>query len=414
MSRKAGAIHFSEKVFDYEVLYSPSTKDSVGLIFGASTPLLKMISQNCEFLNINNIRLLKKIELFASLLSENLKGSQDLVVEQACRILPLAVLAIYGERRSKVSLDFILSHGNSRTSHILGSEPGSEDTEAAQIEAEKTSFLQEYGFIRCSEFDLAIINLVKKGYADEDLLREVVEEIEKKILHDNDVALLRDAWKIYNSSFLDNEVEVMQAFEHAIAVGLDKFSLEDLDSVAFLYCGLGREVEIKGVIDKFFSEIYPRYGVSDKDEIFQWPNNSYVRQCLDVFFEGLVLKGGVAEFIQAAFDNPSKSFEIIKGLADQGEDDFYHYFASLNDPDFSFHARLVLRLGNTSFPNQDDALVYGGIFVKAFAALNRLSGTTPLNKLRMRKFKSYESLYLRELRKIEAMTDAKAEAAKSD
>ncbi|WP_256805531.1 P-loop NTPase fold protein [Pseudomonas kurunegalensis] len=402
---------FSEKVFDYEVLYSPSTKDSVGLIFDANNTLLKKISENCEFLDINNIRLLKKIELFASLLSEKLKGSQSLVIEQVCRILPLAVLAIYGERNSKVDLEFILSHGHSGRLRLPDPESTGEDAEAARLEAEKTSFLQEYGFARCSEFDLAIINLVKKGYADEDLIKKIVEEIEREIRHNNDIAVLRDAWKLYNSSFFDNEPEVLLAFDKAIKVGLDKFTLEDLDSVAFLYYGLGKEKEIQPIIDKFFSDFYPAHGVLDKDSIFQWPSNPYVGQSLEKYFEGLVFKGSFSELMNAAFESPNNSYEIIKGLAEKNELEFYDYFSRLNDQAFTYHARLLLKLGNTSFSNQEDALVYRDIFVKTFAALKRLSETTALNKLRMSKFISYEQLYLRELKRIQKEKEEAAEAA---
>ena len=404
---------FSEKVFDYEVLYSPSAKDSVGLIFKENNSLLKMIGDNCEYLKINNIRLLKKIELFANLLSEKLEGSQSLVIEQACRILPLAVLAIYGERNSRVNLDFILTHGHSGRLRLPDPESIGEDAEAARIEAEKASFLQEYGFLRCSEFDLAIINLVKKGYADEDLIKKIVEEIEREIRHNNDIAILRDAWKVYNSSFFDNESEVLLAFDRAIKAGLDKFTLEDLDSVAFLYCGLGKDKEMQPVIDRFFTEFYPSHGVRDKDDIFQWPSNSYVSQSLEKFFESMVLKGSFTELMQAAFANPNNAYEIIKGLAQEDEVEFYNYFSCLNDHAFTYHARLLLKLGNTSFPNQEDALNYRDIFVKTFSSLQKLSGTTALNKLRMRKFMSYEPLYLRELKEIQKEEKEAAEAAAS-
>ncbi|SEI11705.1 P-loop NTPase fold protein [Pseudomonas asplenii] len=401
---------YSEKVFDYEVLYSPTAKDSVSLIFDANNPLFKMIGDNCEFLKINNIRLLKKIELFANLLSEKLKGSQALVIEQACKVLPLAVLAIYGERNSKVNLDFILTHGTSNRLRLPDPNATKEDLEATRIDAEKTSYLQEYGFIRCGEFELAVINLVKKGYADEDLIKKIVEEIEREIRHNNDIAILREAWKIYNSSFLDNEAEILLAFDRAIKAGLDKFSLEDLDSVAFLYFGLGKEKEIQPIIDKYFTDIYPAYGVKDEDDIFQWPSNSYVRQSLEKYFEGLVFKGSFSELMQAALANPSNPYEIIKGLAEKDEVEFYDYFSKLNDHAFTYHARLLLKLGSTSFPNQADSLIYRDIFIKTFKSLKDLSEATALNKLRMVKFVSYEQLYLRDMKKIEKEAEEAAEA----
>ncbi len=131
----------------------------------------------------------------------------------------------------------------------------------------------------------------------------------------------------------------------------------------------------------------------------------------------MVFKGSFSEFMQAAFENPNNSYEIIKGLASKDGNDFYNYFSSLNDHTFSFHARLLLKLGNTSFSNQDDALIYRDIFIKTFEALKELSETTALNKLRMSKFMSYEPLYLRELKKIQKekkeAAEAEAEAAQN-
>lgn len=402
---------YHEKVFDYEVTFNPSINESVSLIFGSGSNFHTILAKNVTKLEVNNIRLLKKIDYFVGLIEKALQGCNEYIIEQALLILPLAILAKYGGNSSKVNIDFILTHGHSRRTPLPDRDATSEDDEVVRIEAEKTTFLQEYGFMRCSEFDLAIINIVKKGYADEDLIKKVVEEIEREILHNKDVALLRDAWKIYNSSFQDNESQVLLAFENAIKVGLGKFSLEDLDSVAYLYCGLGRDAEIQTVIDKFFSEIYPSHGVTDRDDIIQWPSNSYVRHCLEAFFDGLVFKGSFSEFMQAAFVNPNNAYEIIKGLASKDGNEFYNFFSSLNDQAFNIHARLLLKLGNTSFSNQDDALIYRDIFIKTFEALKELSEATALNKLRMGKFMSYEPMYLRELKKIQIEKKEAAEAA---
>lgn len=402
---------YHEKVFDYEVTFNPSINESVSLIFGSGSNFHTILAKNVTKLEVNNIRLLKKIDYFVGLIEKALQGCNEYIIEQALLILPLAILAKYGGNSSKVNIDFILTHGHSRRTPLPDRDATSEDDEVVRIEAEKTTFLQEYGFMRCSEFDLAIINIVKKGYADEDLIKKVVEEIEREILHNKDVALLRDAWKIYNSSFQDNESQVLLAFENAIKVGLGKFSLEDLDSVAYLYCGLGRDAEIQTVIDKFFSEIYPSHGVTERDDIIQWPSNSYVRHCLEAFFDGLVFKGSFSEFMQAAFVNPNNAYEIIKGLASKDGNEFYNFFSSLNDQAFNIHARLLLKLGNTSFSNQDDALIYRDIFIKTFEALKELSEATALNKLRMGKFMSYEPMYLRELKKIQIEKKEAAEAA---
>lgn len=411
LQANADFFSYHEKVFDYEITYNPTVEESVKLVFPTDSQIHKILRENITRLNINNIRLLKKIDYFVGLIEKALKGCSDYIVEKALLILPLAILAKYGGDSSKVDIDFIITHGHYRRTPLPNSDGTGEEDEVLRKEAEKTLYLKEYGLERSSEFDLAVISLVTKGYADEDLIQKIVEEIEREIRHSKDIALLREAWKIYHSSFQDNESEVLSAFESAIKVGLDKFSLDDLDSIASLYYDLGREADVNSVIDKFFAEVYPGRGVTDIEDVMQWPSNSYVRACLQEYFDGLVFQGTFSEVMQKIFESPNEKYEIAKALEAKEESEYHDYFSNLNDYAFSFHAQMLLKLGNSSYSNQEDASIYSEIFIKTFRVLKKMSETSLLNQHRMKKFASYEPLYLAELKRRAIAEKQAAEAA---
>ncbi|AOE78038.1 hypothetical protein A7318_05410 [Pseudomonas lurida] len=386
---------FSEKVFDYEVTFSPSVQESVKLVFDSAGEARKVLAENAIKLNINNIRLLKKIGLFASVLDGALKNAHPRVIQQAHSTLPLAVFAVYGGDKCKVGVDFILGYQGSLLSYMPDNPNApAEELEDKRVERERSVYLDEYGFGKCDEFDVAIIDLIKKGYADEDSLGGLIEALEKKIKHDADIALLGQAWDLFHSSFYDNEEDVLGAFERSISQALQYFTLNDLDSVASIYCDLGREEEIKSVIDDYCSNILPAKGVREKDEIYPWPSNSYLVMRLDQYFDSLAVKGDLADLVLAVLKGSGfPDGDHRRGIAQKSDDEFYEYFASLDSKDLTRHARALLKCGEVRSPEKDITDDFRAIFMKTYSALLRLSELTPLNRARMSKFRNYEDVY---------------------
>ncbi|RTU04618.1 hypothetical protein DY966_08920 [Pseudomonas aeruginosa] len=386
---------FSEKVFDYEVTFSPSVQESVKLVFDCAGEDRKGIAENAIKLNINNIRLLKKIALFADVLDGALKNSHSRVIQQAHNTLPLAVLAVYGGDKSKVDVDFILTYQGSLFSYMPDDPNASADElESKRIEKEKSSYLDEYGFGMCDEFDVAIINLIKKGYADEDALGVLVDALEKKIKHDADIALLGRAWDLFHSSFGNNEEEVFSAFEQAISKALQYFTLNDLDSIASIYYDVGREGVINSVIDNYCSNILPVSGIREKDEVYPWPRNSYLVMRLDEYFSSLAVKGDLSDLVLAVVKGAGfPDGDLRRGIAQKGDNEFYEYFGGLEGKDFTRHARALLKCGEVRSHDKDITDDFRSIFMKTYGALLKLSELTPLNRVRMSKFKEYEKLY---------------------
>jgi len=394
---KAGDDFFSyhEKVFDYEVTFNPSVDEAVGLVFDFDDELHEVIAKNSAKLKINNIRLLKKIDYFVGLLKPTLKGINAQIVEQALHVLPLAIVAKYGGGSAKVDIDFILAYeGGYVGASLPGDEMDESEVEKRKSIEEKNKYLEEYGFTRCDEFDVAVIDLVAKGYVDEGSLRSVISALEAKIKHDSEIALLKKAWDVFHSSFFDNEREVFAAFESAVDKALLKFSINDLDSVASVYFDAGRHDRLKEIVDKYFEGVAFSDDVRERSDIFRWPENVYIQKKLDEYFDGLVVERSLADLIEHAYSVTSfNSTDVRNSVAKKTEDEFYDYFSNLDDYNLTNYVRMCLKCGQVSSPDDVIQDSFNEIFVKTYRCLMRLSELSLLNKARMSKFKGYEKLY---------------------
>lgn len=386
---------YSEKVFDYEIVFSPSVQESASLVFSPSGEARKIVSENAIKLKINNVRLLKKIDYFAGLLHERLNGCNELVQRQAYRTLPLAVLSIYGGNSAGVDIDFLLTYQGSLSGYRMPDDDRSPEEIKLFAEIDlKIEYLHDYGFSSTDEFDVAIINLVRKGYADDQSMRDLVVALEVKIKHDEDIALLQKAWNVFHASFSKNDDEVFAAFDLAIDVSLVNFSISDLDSVASIYYDVGRIDKINRDIDKYFIEVVAPSDIREKSDVFRWPANPYIQQKLEEFFDGLVIEKSLPDLINYAYNvSGFENTDVRNSVAKKTEAEFLEYFSSLDDYNFTSLVRMCLKCGQVSSPDNDIQDGYHDIFFKMYRCLMKMCEGSPLNKARMSKFQGYEKLY---------------------
>jgi hypothetical protein len=386
---------FNEKVFDYEVVYEPSVKESVGLVFNAEDENRKSIYHNCIKLGIDNIRILKKISMFAYMLDEHIKDSSDEIVKQAHRILPLAIYSLYGGKSAVVSIDFI-EQQSGRIEDFMAARNNKTDAgdDAKALLEIKTNFLDSYGFTECDEFDTAIINLVKKGHTDAAAIKTQIEALAEQVRHGAEINLLKVAWIKFHASFAPNDKEVFDAFEKSIEVALNKFSISDLDSVAVVYYDVKKFDRINEVIDKYFLEVMPQSDIVSKSEIFRWPRHPYLQEKLNQYFASLITEKSFDEIMQEAyFASGLNGTELRHRLAGKTETEFYEYFRQLDIPHFSDYVNMCLECGRFASDEQQIQDSYNTIFLNTYRTLLKLSENSPLNQSRMHKFKSSEPVY---------------------
>ncbi|MFA0929257.1 hypothetical protein RA263_02685 [Pseudomonas syringae pv. tagetis] len=388
-------ITYHEKVFDYEINFKPAPEDAVSIAFEEHVHEYEVLKTNCIALEINNLRLLKKIKRFADIILSSLKRGEAKILERAFLVLPLAILAIYGGSTAKIDLDFVL-YGRSKPLP----DPGDPDPVAQLKRAEgqaKAQLLTDYGLTTIDDFDLSIIDLVRNGYLEPTKLEKLIERFKQKIEHEKHVYKLRDAWDQYHKSFLNNEPTIIEAFSEAIRSGLNFLTIDELNSVADLYYELNRADEINTTIDQYVLEIIPKSDLEDENDIFNWPTNPHFARKLKEHFSGVNRQNKVTfeELIELAMHakNGMQTRGILEGIYQANEEEYISYFESLDNSNLTKIVRMLLKCGQVTTSNEITQEMYERVFIKTYRSLLELASRSQLNKSRVSKYQSFEKLY---------------------
>jgi hypothetical protein len=391
---------YNEKVFNYEISYNPTAAESVSLVFKSTEDADLRLAQNCRALDINNIRLLKKIELFFSLLKPYMQQWDKDVIYQALHVLPLAVLAIYGGADTLADIDLI---SNPERFHAVLPDVmetlSAEEVAAQNLMFNKSEFLREYQFLSCDEFHTSIINLVKKGYEDKDEINQVVDALHKKLEFEKNNAELVSAWNLFKYSFEANDDEIFNAFEHALSISLERFSISKLDAVSFVYETLGRENEYRKHVDAFF-EFARDHGSVELDEHHdELPRDAYVLSSFEIFKKSTLVKKPLIGILEARPEYGPHTPSDVFSLSESSVEEYKVYFRGLKGQTASMIINNVLKVGGRYRLNDESAVLYAKTLVNAYQALLELGAESKLNAMRVGRFRDYDSKF-REAKKI--------------
>jgi hypothetical protein len=385
---------YHEKVFDYEIQFTPTPEDAATIVFGSPNGSIESLKNNCIKLEITNIRLLKKIKYYANLIDQPIQKADKKIADQAYLILPLAILSMYGGDNSKVDIDFILN-GNPLDYILPGKELTPEENVQINKAQAKADYLSDYGFTQADEFDASIIKFIENGYVEQSTLKSMIGTVERKIDHERQISKLRMAWDLYHASFGDNEARVVSGFKAAINAGLQSFSIHELNSVSEVFTEIGEDKYINDVIDEYITKHLPTQGLTEKDQVFQWPNNSYFSSRLDDYFSSFDEEKPFKDLVFEAFSSPNgiQGRNILEQLAKATEHEYFEYLSTLDDYQFTNIARMLLKCGQVSTSDDARQKLYNDVFLKTYSTLVNLSEQSRLNKARMSKFYGFAKLY---------------------
>ncbi|RMN13425.1 hypothetical protein [Pseudomonas syringae group genomosp. 3] len=384
---------FNEKVFDYEVVYNPQVKECIEIVFPSHEPEYALLKKNIEKLGINNIRLMKKIDLFYNFLKPHLKNADELVFESAMLILPLAIFSIYGSGSCPADITFISQQGVNFPSLPLGKDAPKEQVDAQNKAIVKEKWLKEYGYGASDELDLAIIALVQSGYADEEELELVLIALGEKIQHNKDMQKLRDAWTMLDSGFMDNEVEIVEAFESALSVCLPTMNLGDIDGVCRLYTELGFDNRVTDIIESHFELAKAEGRYKNKSEVRGRFDHPLIVQKLEEHFTAQVADVSIDQLMERAYMLDGFTQSMLREFQKKTPDDFYHYFKNADHPYTSHYVRNCLELANVQYSDDYSNKAVTHIFLCTYNAIRRLGEESKLNKVRFGRFKEFATTY---------------------
>lgn len=395
---------FSEKVFDYEIVYSPTPSETANLIF--TDDRYTSISKNSVRLGINNIRLLKKVKLFYDAIYEHLTKAPTEIVESASLTIPLCVFSIYGGTKCPVEISFIESFEG-----ITELPPEEEETPEGAKKIEKMEFLHNCKFYSCDELDFEIIRLIKNGYPNEEALSRTINTLEENIKHTHNTQLLQNAWRQFNSNFTNNKPEIIALFRQAIAACSNSLNINDLNYIGWLYAGLGMTEEFHTLVDKHFEIANAEQPYKDHHDIFRWPDDTYLCSKLNEYFLLLDQPKPLPELIVECCEENNFSIKALKQLASTTPEDFYNVLNTLEHSSLPTLIRRLLECGNIRADDEETRIAFRTIFLNTWQALVRIGEESDLNKLRVSRFIDKAEIYERILREMEQKASSQASSA---
>jgi hypothetical protein len=384
---------YSEKVFDYEVRYSPTLDEAVSVVFSHTDEYQNQIIANIIKLKINNIRLIRKVKFFSDLIKPFVIASPKEIIEEATKLIPLAIYAKYSGVDKVVGIEDLESYRGGTSLFPPDKKELTEDQKtAAKKKLDVKTFFNDYGYSEADDFTIEIINLVKNGYANSDSLTPLIESIAVAVDKSNKRKKISEVWHRFHNDIQIPDAELLDMFESVIRESGDISSPYEIDGVYEIFAAAGFEERGKALVDFYFDTIAVTGVYTHRKELYKLPQSTYVVQKLNEYFGDRTEVLTLDDLCEMLINHP-ESPELIELLSKFSTEQFLAYFKSLGPDKFAGYANALLSLGTRNPAGQPET--YHDIaFRKAFSALKCIHGESPLMAMRMNKFMDYEQLYI--------------------
>lgn len=383
---------YSEKVFDYEIRYSPTLDEATSVVFSPADDYESQIVENVKKLKINNIRVIRKVEYFANLIKPYLKKAPAEIIDKATLLVPLAIYAKYAGADKVVDIEELVSF---RSSSPFFATETADFTEAAQPGLRRKihlrDFLTAYGYNGADEFTTEIINLINNGFASSDSIESLIDSIAFAIDESNKRKQISEVWRVFQHDINVSSDELLGMFEKAIHDSGDMSSPSEIDGIYEIFIAGDAEPRGRALVDFYFNAISKSNGYKHRKEFVRTPNSDYVLKKLEKYLSETTKVNTIDELCEM-FCTQSFSSEVVELLSKFSTEQFHDYFKRLDSENFVAYANALVALGNRTEFNEPET-IYDVVFKNVFAALKRIHDESPLMSLRLSKFMIYSQLY---------------------
>jgi hypothetical protein len=378
---KADFDAYSEKVIDKYFRFSPTSEECVAIALNPGTEVGCLLAKHFVTLGISNIRVIKKIERFATSLQELLLGYERGVLERAVHSLVLMGWCVY-EPSKAPSIDYLRSKAGLRyyqsTPNYFSSNDRAKPTEQ---ELQWNGLLNLYHFTMIEDFDEVLLKGIRDGYFNADSVREHASELNKRFVAEKAGNPFRDAWEKFHGSFANNQEEVIDSVYKAFFLSVDFLTPVDLNGTVWLLKGLGKPELAREVLDHYMEKN------CRNREFFDLRNNSYgryldepdVKHAFEERYNSFVEVRDPRLVLLSMRPDRIPSLEDIEVLSGLPAQDYYNIFKNLEGDLLSnliFSCLQFDNIGNASDPMKE-------IVVRAKEALTRIGEESTLHAMRL-------------------------------
>lgn len=382
---------YREKVFSYEVEYQPTSMESASLVFDCEKPDDRPLVDNIVELGLTNVRLIRKIKHYHNYLINVVKTDNSLVWANIRSVIPLAVLARYGGSAAPVNLDDLEKFDG--MVHTLLPDASSLEREKHEKKEQQAQNLRKYGHLYSTDLDRAIINLIKNGYIDPEVLKEVLEAAERQAETAEAEILYGKVWLDYHGNFASSSDEIIERLDAAVEACFNYLSVDRLGNVVKLYRELDFNQKADALIYRYFVRLGEARALTDRESLWGQPSDEKIILALDEYFSGFGNTMSLKDAIDFLLVKRS-TIESVAVLFHSTLDDFFDYLTSPDTKDFKGAVKLLLSASHDS-NIFDDAIVGAAkkIFVDSYGALRRVRDLSRLNEIRISPLMTLDATY---------------------
>jgi hypothetical protein len=374
---KADFERFNEKVIDISLEFAPDAADCARIALDGNGAVQQQLRKTTVPLAISNIRIIKKIERFATDIAQLVSKFDHRVLHQAVQSVAVFGWSVFSKDAPPV--DFLCQK---RTKDFFGLR---EENDFTAEEKGWNSMLDEIGFTTVDDFDLILLEGIRRGYFNEAALSRQAEELDKRAKAVSSEDSIRAAWRHYHDSFDNNEQQVVDAVLTALHNEVRFISPMNLGGLVSLLRGLSRDREATEVIDyymesrkeedrKFFDLSEYAFG----DDV----TDPEVRAAFDARYRVFSDDRSPVDVLLHIAEHQSWGLNDRILLAKVTSDELFEIFKSQRGDNLSGVIRAALqfeRIGGIEPELRDVSL-------KAKEALVRIGKENPLNYRRVKKY----------------------------
>lgn len=367
---------YKEKVVDIEILFDPLASECTEIALNEEKEETAKLKELIASLSINNIRIIKKIERLASMLSSQLKKYELAVLNQALHTLVLYSWCYYHKSEEVPTLEYLKNIGYRMF--------GVDDKELSKQEKLWQSVLTDYGYQTTDEFDLLISGAVETGIIDTSALDIQAEKLNQQHIAAKSDSSFEEAWRLYHDCFDNNEDDVVTGIYNSFKKNTKYITPMNLNGSVRLFRDLGRDKQADELIEHYINTRKEEKKLFDLDE-YAFAGDIDDKKIIEDFTK---LNGEskehktVKEVLSAIAGKNSWGGDDVDVLANTTSDEYYKLFKEENGRHLSKWVNTCLKFGRFTNATDKDKKIEKSVT----DALIKIAGESSINARRVAKY----------------------------
>lgn len=367
---------YREKVVDIEIEYAPDHLQALQCAFSVDHPSFQAISNLTQALDIKNIRVLRKLRRLVDAFEPALQGKDQRITTEFLNHAAVMSWSYY-MRKDALPYEFLLKRTQqSPWSGFLKKEEEMSEHERRYRE------LSERIDLTPSAFTPLIAGHLEKGYLDKSKTEGAIRELQQQTERLTAQEEINAIWSLYRDSFKDNADEIRTRMRSALERHANKLDLREFASGLELLSELGECVD--SLIDKCVDLHAAKLGRIASEEAYILHRISFAP-----FRDRLLPLVGkrddrtIDEVVEKIVINRGWNSGDVEFLASLTSSQLEDWMRSAPDNLPTKIRDGLLICGKMHGSTKEEKIVYDHIYASTVAALEAISASSDLNRLRV-------------------------------